>query len=331
MLHTQYFILNKKEDFILHGNYFTSHLLDSGEKQTKWSRLYIRFKQDNNIRIRMFVSESRKQILDSRYEVQGMKNASDCLLHHVTGRYLCLMIEGVPETQNPDDFLEIEIFFRSESWVSFLPEIYAARLPEDSFFFRYLSIFQWIYYDMEERIRETPHMLYPQFASGEYLEWLAEWFDMENRTIWNREQLVYLLENANRLSSIRGTRQYMEEMIELFTGHRPFIVEYYQTEPYKLNIRKRKQLEDLYGDNAYVLTVILPQGAVAEQQERAMLGQIIHSCIPADMEYRLVILEPYIFLDRYTYIGINSRLGGYKNAALDGNGLVPYISVIGSR
>lgn len=331
MAQTRYFILNKKEDYVTHENCYTSHLLDSGEKQTKWSRLYIRFKQDSNIRVRMFVSEHREQILDFRYEVHGINGHEDCLLRNVTGRYVCLMVEGVPENQNPNHFLEIEIFFQSESWMSYLPEVYTAELPEDSFLFRYFSIFQWLYYDMGERIRETPHMLYPRFASLEYLDWLAGWFDLDNRTIWNREQLMYLLENGNRLLSIRGTRGYMEEMVKLFTGYIPFIVEYYQLEPYQSNIRKRKRLEQLYGDNAYVLTVVLPQEAAAEKQKSAMLRQLIRSCIPADMEYRLIILEPYIFLDHYTYIGINSQLGGYRNVALDGNGLTPYISVIGSR
>lgn len=331
MRDTQYFILNKRRDYIRQKGYFTSYVLDSGEKQTKWSRLRIHIKQESSIGIRIFVSERQEQIWNFQCEVQDMKGYPDCLLKKVEGRYLCLMIEDVPEGKNPDDFLEIEIFFQSVSWMSYLPEVYRGRSQEDSFLYRYLSIFQWIYYDMGERIKETPHMLYPAFAGQEYLEWLADWFDLDNKTVWNREQLVYLLENGHWLYGIRGTKRYLEEMIRLFTGHDSYIVEYYQTESYKSDIRKVKRLETLYGENAYVLTVVLPQDAVSGQQEIAILRRIIRSCIPADMECRLVVLEPYIFLDRYTYIGINSSLGIYKEVALDGHSLTPYISVVGHK
>lgn len=59
---------------------------------------------------------------------------------------------------------------------------------------------------MSQRISDSPHMLYPAFASREMLEWLASWSDMDNRAVWNREQMIYLLENGSRLYAIRGTK-----------------------------------------------------------------------------------------------------------------------------
>lgn len=228
------------------------------------------------------------------------------------------------------DFPEKQIYSQTESWISFLPEVYAASAGENSFLYRYLSIFQCIYSDMSRRISESPHMLYPDFADREMLEWLASWFGMDNRTVWSRKQMIYLLENGSRLHAIRGTKKYMEEMVHLYTGYIPYIVEYYQISRYRADRKKTLLLERLYGENAYVVTVVLPQEAAGNRQQAAVLRKIIRSSAPADVECRLVILEAYIYLDCYTYVGINSRLGGYMDAALDGDRLMPYTSMSGS-
>lgn len=222
-----------------------------------------------------------------------------------------------------------ESFTWEDSWLSYLPDIYGGGLRENSFLFRFLHIFQDVYADMEERIKDMPGMLYPSLTKLNVLRWLASWFDMENSDVWNKEQLSYLLENRNRLYRIRGTRDYLVEIIRLFTGCTPYIVEYYQLEPYKMDIRQTKLLEGLYGKNAYVVTLVLPQYTVSDQRELAVLRKLIRSCLPADIEYRLVILEAYIFLDRYSYIGLNSRLGGRREATLDGKVFAPYVSAIG--
>ena len=257
-----------------------------------------------------------------------LEEASESLLNGVTGRYIWLAVSAGTKEETAAGQLEIQIFFQADSWISFLPEIYAKQAGEDSFLSRYLSIFQWIYYDWNRLISSIPHMLYPAYADSQLLEWMAGWFAMENVTVWSTEQLIYLIENGKRLFGIRGTKQYMEELVFLYTGSRPWIVEYYQTDCYKTDIRKTKILERLYGDNAYMVTVILLQGAVSNQQEISVLQKIIRSAIPAYMECRLIVLEPYIFLDRYTYIGINSCLGRYKSMQVDDHGFIPYVSMI---
>lgn len=236
----------------------------------------------------------------------------------------------LPDKETDIEFPEEHNFSQTESWLSLLPEVYAAASGENSFLFRYLSIFQCIYSDMSRRISETPRMLYPDCASRELLEWLASWSGMDNRTVWNREQMIYLLENGSRLHAIRGTKKYMEEMVHLYTGCVPYIVEYYQISHYRADRKRTLLLERLYGENAYAITVVLPQEAAGSRQQAAVLRKIIRSCTPADVECRLVILEAYIYLDCYSYVGINSRLGGYTDAALDGNCLMPYTSMSGN-
>ena len=351
----QYFLLNKKEDFMVYKGYLCSDLLDSGEKQTKWSRITACRQGEKNevAKLRLFVSEQEFLIWNNeKYDIRQLilkedlpmeeklsmfssckayclESTSEGLLNEVTGRYIWLVVSIQSDEEAVARQLEIQIFFQAESWISFLPEIYAKQEGEDSFLFRYLSIFQWIYYDMGRLISSVPHMLYPEYADLEFLEWMAEWFAMENVTVWSREQLIYLIENGKRLFGIRGTKQYMEELVFLYTGSMPWIVEYYQTDCYKTDIRKAKVLERLYGNHVYMITVVLSEGAVSGQQEISVLQKIIQSAVPAYMECRLIVLEPYIFLDRYTYIGINSCLGRHKSVQIDDNGLIPYVSMLG--
>lgn len=360
-----YFLLNKETDFFTQAEYLCSGWMDSGGRQTAWSRLHIQYegRGEYAVHTRIFTAEQEavmwkgkkwdirqmamceelameekleafSLVCSGEYELDGQvaagEEALDCLLGQLTGRYLFLAIKSVGVNLDVADFPEIQIFFQTESWLSFLPEVYANSSEQNSFLFRYLSIFQWIYSDMSQKISDSPHMLYPAFASREMLEWLASWSDMDNRAVWNREQMIYLLENGSRLYAIRGTKKYLEEMVRLYTGYVPYIVEYYQIDQYRTDRKKALLLERLYGENAYVITVVLPQDVAGSRQQAAVLRKIIRSSVPADVECRLVILEAYIYLDRYTYVGINSRLGGYTDAALDGNRLMPYTSMSGN-
>lgn len=360
-----YFLLNKETDFLRQQEYLCSGWMDSGGRQTAWSRLHIQYEErrEHAVHVRIFATEQEsvmwagkkwdiRQLVTCKTitieekleafsficsggcELDGQASAGeealDCLLDQVTGRYLFLVIKNVGANGNVTDFPEIQIFFQTEAWFSFLPEVYAKPLGQNSFLFRYLSIFQWIYSDMSQRISETSHMLYPAFAGSEMLEWLASWSGMDNQTVWNREQMLYLLENGSRLYAIRGTKKYMEEMVRLYTGYVPYIVEHYQLAQYRADRKKALLLERLYGENAYVITIVLPQDTAGSRQQAAVLRKIIRSSAPADVECRLVILEAYIYLDRYTYVGINSRLGGYTDAVLDGNRLMPYTFMPGN-
>ncbi len=345
-------MLNKKEDYIRQPGYLCSACLDSGAKQTQWSRICARREGvQGHLHIQVYVSEAdclllgkeKKKIGDiiaaqdismkeklrcyEPYLSCDMGEALDCLLHPAAGRYLWLVAECGEDSVFP----EIRIFFESRPWLSYLPESYTEQSGEGSFLFRYLSIFQWIYYDMSQNISELPHMLYPAFAGRDTLEWLASWFGLENGGSWDRRQLVWLVENGERLGRIRGTRKYMEEMVHLYTGYVPYIVEHHQIEPYKTDMARARRLEKLYGEHPFVITVVLPPEAVKSRQNMAALRQIIRSCAPAYVECRMVVLAPFIFLDCYSYMGINSRLSGSQGASLKGDSLIPYISRIGNR
>ncbi len=220
-----------------------------------------------------------------------------------------------------------EVENEEPSWLSYLPEIYSEG--EDSFLGRYLSIFQELYGKMTRRIDGMPHELYPEHADRSMMEWLAEGLGIENVEIWEDKQLKYLLSNWNRLSKIRGTKAYMEELIKLFIGAVPYIVEYYQTIPYRTNVRISGTLDALYGDNAFIVTILLQEEDVQGQQKAVILRRLVEAAAPVGIECRLVFLAPCIYLDSYSYLGVNSMLAGYGSLRLDDSKLLPYRSMVG--
>lgn len=50
--------------------------------------------------------------------------------------------------------------------------------------------------------------------------------------------------------------------------------------------------------------------------------------MPVTVDFELKVLEPYIFLGQYSYLGINSYLSKPQSAVLDGNSRITF-SVIG--
>jgi hypothetical protein len=73
--------------------------------------------------------------------------------------------------------------------------------------------------------------------------------------------------------------------------------------------------------------VIVSEQAVPSPDEHKTLLKIIESAKPAHVEANVVVLKPYIFLDKYSYLGMNSVLGRYRPANLDGFSAVPFTGV----
>ena len=80
----------------------------------------------------------------------------------------------------------------------------------------------------------------PSSTGFSFLQWLAELFSVEEAGIWKEEQLRYLISHAARLYRIRGTAEYLKEIIRLHTGFPPFLVEYHRVTLFRKKTVRRK-------------------------------------------------------------------------------------------
>lgn len=327
---------------------FISRLLDSQEVEMEWHRMLIREKGDGRTSFRLSVyagnertflydnqetdleefirredisPEKKKQYLSPWLQKQTV-GSRDALLHEVRGRYLWFMIETYAQ---PGLYMlcDIQIYFPKQTWMEYLPEIYKKEDTE-SFLERYLGIFQTIYEDFNEQIRAVPWHLDMDTAQDEYLTWLSGLLGIEESYIWSKGQLRYLIRNAVSLYKGRGTRQGIMHFVELYTGESPFIVEYYQQRFFQNDRRYFEKLNRLYGSDAYTFTILVKEDAIDSLRQKKTLMKIIEDVKPAHMECNLVLLKPYLFLDRHSYLGINSVLGSYTRMVLDGHRAIPF-------
>ena len=117
----------------------------------------------------------------------------------------------------------------------------------------------------------------------------------------------------------RGTRESLEEIIELYTGEKPYIVEEFSLNRYAGTEFYEKTLLPMYGNDPYTVTVLIRSSAVSSEHDYNALRKIAGEMLPAPFTLHIVLLEPYIFAGKFSYLGVNSTLGSYKPAAFDGH------------
>lgn len=265
--------------------------------------------------------EEKEQVFQ-RFRRKELAYGSNQLLHGVTGRFLWMGIRLRPQDAETILLRRIQVFFPKMSWTAYLPEIY--QDGQNTFLERFLEIFQTLYQEMNQRIEELPGLYSPTQTPQEWLVWLSRWISLEDPYLWQEQQLRYLIQHGMELSGLRGTAEYLKRILKLYTGTLPYVVEYCQWAYEEMNTGRRRVMECLYGENDYCVTVLLTE-AEGDQRRFSVLERLLRHCCPAHMDIRMEILQPYIFLDRHSYLGINSQLGIMGEAVLDGQRFLPLV------
>lgn len=352
-----YFLFNKQSDFergymenICHDResfwvakpetkktgVLISRLLNSREKGCIWHRMVMESKSmaDTSVQFSFYASddpkpytsfcspnlliEEKKRLL-LPYLVKKELNPKDILLHDAKGQYLWFLAELYGRGTESPVVGKMQIFFPRESWIRYLPGVYQNQLENGDFLERFLGIFQSIYEDLERNIRSAPRYLDVNGADRPFLDWLASWIDINNPYVWPEDKLRDYLKQAMNLFKKRGTRQGLIDMVELYTGESVYVLEYQQVE--------HCHMERLYGENENVVFLFVPERCITSKKEYLALSGIVEDCKPAHVEVKIISLKPCLFLNHYSYLGINSVLGSYRPLSLDGLSLLPFTAL----
>jgi phage tail-like protein len=229
-------------------------------------------------------------------------NPVDVLLYGYEGRYLWMKIELLDTGARFD---KIRIYYPAHTFARYLPGVYQ-RQGFDSFFVRFLAIFQSIYLDMDERIAEFSGLLEPGAAKSDSLPILAQWLGSEEfYRLPEQKRGEFLLLCADSYKSY-GARTCMERMLVWLCDEKPVIVEYPQMfieYPEKRFFLEQRRIVRLYGDDKFHFTVIIHRA-----ENRELIPPLLDSMKPAYTRYSLVALRDEIELDGYAYLGVNSYL-----------------------
>lgn len=332
---------------------FLTRVFDSGQRGLNWHRLVINTEncepealritvyscdsgsvryRGNAIPVEEFMElegislEDRLSAL-APYVVRKVSGVTDVLLHYVSGRFFWAYIEVYsPGGGKAARIDSVKIYLPSASWIDHLPAIYRAGDGETHFLERYLGIFQTVYEELDAEIADMANRFDPECAEAEFLEWIAGWLNIRDTKIWTEEQMRKLLMKAVRLYRRRGTKESLSEMIELYTGEKPFIVEGSDVGELADRAEFKELLSSLYGADPSTVTVMIQPGHDTE-----VIKRIAMEMLPVTAELNLIELDPYISLGKHAYLGVNSGIGAYKPAVLDGRSRLTLTALGGTQ
>jgi phage tail-like protein len=320
------------------GSVFVSFELDSGNLETVWHRLRMKYLTPENteIIVRCLASDSTSFLLPGKNDEKEMislseylklhenpgvkvnafeslgskvfKNPEDVLLFCLKGRYLWFCIEVISYGEDKKiEISELKIEFPRISFIRYLPEVYQDT-KDDSFFSRFIAIFQSIYVDVEEKIDYAPALFEPFKTDYNFLKWMSNWFNIKDTDLWSEESLRSLVAEAIEIFKIKGTRRSVFLVVKKYTGIEPMIIEQFDVVENENYESEKETFKSLYGENGFVFTVILKNSAISTAEEYANLLRIIKSMIQIDLICNLVVLQNNIILGNHCYIGINSYI-----------------------
>lgn len=179
-------------------------------------------------------------------------------------------------------------------YLKYLPAIYQA----DDMMGRFVMLFESFWAPIEQQIETMPYYFDPQMTTSDLLPWLASWIGLVLDENWPEDRRRLLLQSAASLYRRRGTRQGLQDFLEIYTGEKARIAEQ-RAENFGLGARARLGPGIALGkqNRPHTFTVTLslppidaPTKAEQKRQElvrRRIIEGIIEAEKPAHTSYTL--------------------------------------------
>jgi phage tail-like protein len=148
------------------------------------------------------------------------------LIQSREGQYLWLKLQLAGDGYTTPAVGSMWVHYPRESYLQYLPAVYAADDESRWFLERFLSIFQTEWDDLERRIEEIARYFDPQAVpGGDFLTYLARWLALPLEGAWDWKQKRHLLEAAPQIyprrGMIDGLRDYLRIYLQNITGLAP--------------------------------------------------------------------------------------------------------------
>ncbi|HZR02653.1 MAG TPA: phage tail protein, partial [Burkholderiales bacterium] len=143
-----------------------------------------------------------------------------------TGRFASLRVQlsTISSSRSPVLY-QARLATATEDLRDYLPLTYSRNETKNGFLSRWLRLLRGEFIRVEESLEDMPRVCDPQFLRASALPWLAQWLSFELPRIASADERRALLARAVQLFARRGSKQSIAELVELYTGVRPAIVE----------------------------------------------------------------------------------------------------------
>lgn len=248
--------------------------------------------------------------------------APEISLAGCAGRYLwvALRFAGVSDSFRLDAaYLDMG----ATPWERYLPAVY--RDEGGTFLPRYLALLQSVYEDTAARIVHRSRLFDPATAPAENLRTLLGWVGLERFESCSEPRRRELLAEAADINARRGTKRSVVRAVELYLEERAYLLEYDDVQ--SAYGPRRADAQGLYDIDEYTcILVIAPAHPVVDARLRTA-AEIARSMLPAGISLKIVVLSDDFALGTHNYLGMNTRVGTYRELTLDGGSSVSFVRI----
>lgn len=214
---------------------YISTAFDSMDETTSWHRFIIEgiFPPGAQVEFSYSVTDdpvnaslcSWQNGLPDSSALQGESIRDGLFRENINGRFIRFKIELTGTEQISPVIKSVALAFPRNTWLDYLPEVYWNDPVSCDFLERFLSLFESTFAETEFCIDHLGRYMDPAGTPEEFLEWLGSWIALAVDEDWPVEKRRCLIARAMDLYKKRGTREGLEDMIEIYLGERPFVVE----------------------------------------------------------------------------------------------------------
>ena len=230
------FLMEFVEDRYLLNKKSVYKQFDSRENGCKWHRIdleaYIPIR--TNIILNFYISDvdiSDQSLIPwtKLATFQSSNNLYDVLIPNGKGRFLYILTDLISTDEYSSPIIwHINAYLPRISYLRYLPAVYQEDEFSSDFLEKFLSIFETFMWRNEQKIKNITSYFDADSTPTEFLPWLASWTATVFDESWSENKRRKFLRNAVNLYKKRGTRLGLEELIEIYTGNTPIIVENWQ-------------------------------------------------------------------------------------------------------
>lgn len=187
-----------------------------------------------------------------------------------------------------------------------LPAIYRQE-GRAGFTYRLLGLFGEVLQEQEDHAYGLHRQLGALTADPEFLPWLATWVAFVLDETWDETTRRDLIRRIVQLYTVRGTVEGLREFVEIYTGIKPDIVEWFKA-GWQIGVRSTVGVDTrIYGawdDTAHRFSVIVKTFVEFTPEQKAKITERILIEKPAHTE-----LVSVSFYASFWQIGVLSTLG----------------------
>lgn len=259
----------------------------------------------------------------------------EVLVQSGPGRYLWLRIELIGDGTVSPLVRAIDISGPRQSSLRLLPEPFHEDPVSRDFVDRLLSYFDTTFAEIEQQITRFPSTLAAHAApEGEFLTWLASWFDLRFPAVWPDATRRAFLARVDEISRKRGTIPGLKLILQLHLGVSaplPTIIESYRLRNYAARradagaalVGGRLRLGGLEvatggerRDHAHRFLLVLPEALLPTAESREILADLVDAIRPAHTAWSLITVPQGVRIGCQSSLGIDMVLGGSSSSTL---------------